>query len=121
MPQRLAKKGLLVGWDAADWKVINPLMDAGLMPALQGLVERGGLGSLALRDPPSPRMLWTSMARGHTADRHGILSFVQPHEEGTGVRPVLGTSRKVKALWTVLNQNGLRSNVFGWWPGHPAE
>ena len=26
-----------------------------------------------------------------------------------------------KALWNILNQNGLRSVVIGWWPSHPAE
>ena len=35
------RKVLLVGWDAADWKVINPLMDAGKMPNVQRLVENG--------------------------------------------------------------------------------
>ena len=40
-------KVLLIGWDAADWKIINPLMDAGEMPNLQGLVERGVIGNLA--------------------------------------------------------------------------
>jgi hypothetical protein len=28
------KRLLLVGWDSADWKLINPLMDAGAMPTL---------------------------------------------------------------------------------------
>ena len=28
-----SRRVLLVGWDAADWKVINPLMDAGKMPS----------------------------------------------------------------------------------------
>src|SRR5690606_21968568 len=72
MPARLARKVLLIGWDAADWKVINPLMDAGLMPALQRLVERGVMGNIATLDPPFSPMLWTSIATGHTADRHGI-------------------------------------------------
>jgi hypothetical protein len=26
------RRVLLVGWDAADWKVISPLVDMGLMP-----------------------------------------------------------------------------------------
>ena len=28
------KKVVLIGWDAADWRVISPLLDAGEMPAL---------------------------------------------------------------------------------------
>ena len=33
------KKVLLIGWDAADWKFLNPLIDAGLMPTLKKLIE----------------------------------------------------------------------------------
>jgi len=32
-------KVLLIGWDAADWKVINPLMEEGLMSSLQSFIE----------------------------------------------------------------------------------
>ena len=38
MGKRIAKKVLLIGWDAADWKVISPLMDAGHVPTLEKLV-----------------------------------------------------------------------------------
>ncbi len=121
MAERAARKVLLVGWDAADWKVIDPLMEAGLMPALHGLVSRGVRGNIATLDPPFSPMLWTSIATGHGADRHGVLNFIQPRADGSGVRPVLGTSRRVRALWNILTLSGLRSNVVGWWPSHPAE
>jgi predicted AlkP superfamily phosphohydrolase/phosphomutase/tetratricopeptide (TPR) repeat protein len=119
--ERLARKVLLVGWDAADWKVISPLMDAGHLPALQRLVERGVMGNVATLDPPFSPMLWTSIATGKTADQHGILHFTQPDASGQGVRPVLGSSRKAKAFWTILSEQGLHVNVVGWWPSHPAE
>ena len=38
------KRVLLVGWDAADWKVIHPLLDAGKLPALARLVATGAIG-----------------------------------------------------------------------------
>ena len=62
--QRLAKRVLLIGWDAADWKIINPLMDAGLMPTLNALVNKSVIGNLATLDPPLSPMLWTSIATG---------------------------------------------------------
>ncbi len=40
-----SRKVLLVGWDAADWKVIHPLMDAGKMPNVQRLVKNGAIGT----------------------------------------------------------------------------
>ena len=32
---------LLIGWDAADWEHINPLLEEGLMPTLDALINRG--------------------------------------------------------------------------------
>ena len=48
----LTKKILLVGWDAADWRVITPLLDAGQMPALESLIDRGVMGNLSTLTPP---------------------------------------------------------------------
>jgi len=121
MPESPARKVLLIGWDAADWKVIDPLLDAGYMPALQGLIERGVRGTITTLDPPFSPMLWTSIATGKTADQHGIVHFTQPREDGINARPVLSLGRRVKALWNILSQEGLRSNVVSWWPSHPVE
>jgi tetratricopeptide (TPR) repeat protein len=111
----------LVGWDAADWKVIHPLMDAGKMPNVQRLVENGAMAQLATLQPPLSPMLWTSIATGKRPFKHGILGFSEPLPNGLGIRPITNLSRKCKAVWNILNQNGLRSVVLGWWPSHPAE
>ena len=115
------RRVLLVGWDAADWKVIRPLMDAGKMPNVQRLVRNGAMGQIATLHPPLSPMLWTSIATGKRPFKHGIHGFAEPAPDGSGVRPVTNLSRKSKALWNILNQNGLRSVVIGWWPSHPAE
>jgi len=116
-----SRKVLLVGWDAADWKLIQPLMDAGKMPALRHLVERGAAGQIATLHPPLSPMLWTSIATGKRPFQHGIHGFSEPMPDGSGVQPVSSLSRKSKALWNILNQSDLRSIVIGWWPSHPAE
>lgn len=121
MSKRTAKKILLIGWDAADWKVINPLMDNGLMPTLNKLVNDGVIANLATLDPPLSPILWTSIATGKLADKHGILGFVEPDASKMQARPVLSTSRKVKAIWNILTQEGFKTHVVGWWPSHPAE
>ena len=116
-----SRRVLLVGWDAADWKVINPLMDAGKMPNVQRLVEQGAMGQIATLHPPLSPMLWTSIATGKRPFKHGIHGFSEPTPDGRGIQPVTNLSRKSKALWNILNQQGLRSVVIGWWPSHPAE
>ena len=118
-PQK--KKVLLIGWDAADWKVINPLMDAGRMPFLQSVVERGVMGNLATLHPVLSPMLWTSIATGKRPYDHGILGFTEPTPDGSAVQPVSSLSRNTKAIWNILNQQGYTSNVVGWWPSHPVE
>ena len=113
-------KVLVVGWDSADWKIIDKLMSNGLMPAMKSIVDNGVRGKLATLDPPLSPMLWTSMATGVRPFDHGVLGFVEPDEKG-GVRPVSSYSRKVKAIWNMLSIEGIKSNVVGWWPSNPVE
>ncbi len=116
-----SRKVLLIGWDAADWKVIHPLMDAGLMPNVQRLVEGGSMGQIATLHPPLSPMLWTSIATGKRPFKHGIHGFSEPSPDGRSIQPISNLSRRTKALWNILNQNGFTSTVIGWWPSHPAE
>lgn len=115
------RKVLLVGWDAADWKVIHPLIDAGKMPTVQRLIERGVMAKLATLQPVLSPMLWTSIATGKRPFKHGIHGFTEPIPDGSGIQPVTNLSRKTKAVWNIFSQNGLSSNIVGWWPSHPAE
>jgi len=117
----LAKKVLLIGWDAADWKIINPLLDQGLMPTLDDFVNQGVIGNLATLRPILSPMLWNSIATGKRPDKHGIHGFMEPDPQTGGVRPVTSTSRKVKAIWNILTQRGYKTHVLGWFAGHPAE
>ncbi len=121
MAEPLAKKVLLIGWDAADWKIINPLLDQGLMPTLDNFINQGVMGNLATLRPILSPMLWNSIATGKRPHKHGIHGFMEPDPHNGGIRPVSSTSRKVKALWNILTQRGYRTHVLGWFAGHPAE
>ena len=115
------RRVLLVGWDAADWKIINPLMDRGKMPNIRRLAENGVMGNISTLHPVLSPMLWTSIATGKRPFKHGIYGFFEPTLDGMNVQPITNLSRRTKAIWNILNQNNYRSNVVGWWPSHPAE
>ena len=115
------KKLLLIGWDAADWQIINPLLRQGKLPALSRLMNRAAWGNLATLDPPISPMLWTSIATGKRPYKHGINGFTELTQDGKTVRPVRVTSRTCKAIWNILNDNNYKTNIVGWWPSHPAE
>lgn len=115
------KRVMLIGWDAADWTFLTPLLDAGRMPNLSRLIARGASGKIATLQPVLSPILWTSIATGKRGDKHGILGFVEPTPDGQGIRPVSSTSRGVKAIWNLLSQQGRRSVVVNWFASHPAE
>lgn len=117
----MSKKVLLIGWDAADWKIIWPLIAKGQMPALKKLIERGVYGNMGTMDPPYSPMLWSTVATGKTPDKHGVHGFIEIMPNMKGIRPVTVNSRKAKALWNILHHKGYKSNVVGWWPSFPAE
>ena len=121
MPKRLTQRVLLLGWDAADWKIIHPLLERNEMPALKRLIETGVSGNLSTLQPILSPILWNSIATGKCADKHGILGFTEPAPDGKSVRPVRSTSRRAKAMWNILSQCGLHSAVVNWFASHPAE
>ncbi|MEM6799421.1 MAG: alkaline phosphatase family protein, partial [Planctomycetota bacterium] len=120
-PEGAPRRVLLVGWDAADWQMIHPLIERGMMPTLASLIERGAWGNLATLRPILSPSLWNSVATGKRAHKHGVYGFTEPDPDGAGVRTTSSTSRKCKALWNILTQAGLKTNVVGWYASHPAE
>ncbi|WP_299226998.1 alkaline phosphatase family protein [uncultured Psychroserpens sp.] len=114
-------KVLLIGWDAADWKLIWPLIAKGEMPALKKLISNGVYGNMSTMNPPYSPMLWSSVATGKTPDKHGVLGFIELKPNLQGIQPVTTNSRKSRALWNILHNQGYKSNLVGWWPSFPAE
>ncbi len=114
-------KLLLIGWDAADWKIIWPLIHQGKMPSLQGLIQNGVYGNMSTMNPPYSPMLWTSAVTGKTPDKHGVLGFIEVLEDNSAVRPVTSLSRNTRAIWNIFHNQEMKSNLVGWWPSYPVE
>ncbi len=112
-------KVFLVGLDGADWKIADPLMAAGRMPNLLGLVRSGVRSNLLSITPMLSPVIWTSIATGVEPSRHGILDFLAPSAKGVS-EPVTSRARRVPALWEMLSEAGTRVGVTGWWATWPA-
>jgi Flp pilus assembly protein TadD len=108
---------LLVEWDAADWKVLHPLIDAGKMPALNRLVEEGVSGELSSVPPLVPAMLCTSIMTGKRAWQHRVCHAMELGLHGR-MEPISATARRTAALWQMLAHAGRRSIVAGWPASH---
>lgn len=68
-------KIMLIGVDAASWKIIQPLIAKGELPTFASLIQEGVSAPLkSLRGYKSPA-LWASIATGKTPEKNGILYF----------------------------------------------
>ncbi len=119
--QENRRRAVVIGVDSADWKLIDSVAAEGRLPNLMALRERGTSGPIqTLVDCPLSPVIWTSVATGKVPGKHGITWFLVDQPDGTRV-PVRSHNRKVKALWNILAEKGLRSTAVGWWASYPAE
>lgn len=108
---------LVIGVDGLEPSIVDDLIQAGRMPNLARLAERGVLGRLATLDPTYSPVIWTTVATGQPMDAHGITDFLSEPE---GV-PFTSNCRKVPALWNIVSDHGLSVDSVGWWVSWPAE
>ena len=114
-------KVVLVGIDAADWQIIDPLIAAGRLPVLARLKREGAWANLRSMDPMLSPLLWTTVATGKPPEEHGVVDFLVS-EPGTGRKsPVTSTARRVRALWNIFSEAGRTCDFVAWWATWPAE
>jgi len=116
-----APRVIVVGWDGADWSLLDPLLAKGRLPHLEALLEKGVAARLETYRPRASPLLWTTMATGLTPPEHGVVDF-QEFDVATGASlPISGRSRTGPAIWNVASARGLTVGVVGWWASWPAE
>ena len=110
----MANRLLLVGWDAADWRILHPLIDAGELPALRRIVETGASGQLLGTQPLVPVAQWATIATGKRPWQHRVCHPIETITGANQAVPVTAARRRSLALWEMLAQAGKRSLVVGW-------
>ena len=121
----ISDKIMVVGVDGLDPRLSRHYIDAGKMPNLQKIVERGAqrkdlvlLGSQPTVTPPQ----WTTLATGANPVVHGICQFDRTIPGRINQRGYNLDSRNVKAeaAWNCLAEAGRKTLVFHWpggaWP-----
>jgi predicted AlkP superfamily phosphohydrolase/phosphomutase len=113
-----AGRVLLIGLDGAEWDLLGPMLEAGELPNLARLRDRGVYGKLRSLEPPqkSPA-IWTTIATGKSPEEHGIRAFV----DQVGGRPLTKNMRQARALWNIASGVGKTVGVVGWLMTWPAE
>lgn len=67
---------LLIGLDAATWKVVTPMAVAGELPAIASLEARGATSTVHAPPPRLSPVNWTTILTGRPEQEHGIHDYV---------------------------------------------
>lgn len=110
---------LILGWDGAEWSHIERLCKEGQLPQLSQMLNFGLQCPISSLQPMLSPLLWTSVVTGKRAHDHGVLGFVEQSLEGP--KAISSLQRKGPALWNILSEAKLKTQVLNWWPSNPAE
>ncbi|MBD3348176.1 MAG: hypothetical protein GF400_03135 [Candidatus Eisenbacteria bacterium] len=114
-PAKPNLKLLMVGVDGATWRVASSMMKRGELPNLSKTVASGSAGVLESVRPMYSTRIFTSIATGKTADKHGVRGLSE-----TRADDVL-----VKRIWNILHeQMGWDYGTVEWfltWPPSTSE
>ncbi|MFH1864822.1 MAG: alkaline phosphatase family protein, partial [Candidatus Eisenbacteria bacterium] len=103
-------KLLLIGVDGATWRVARPMLERGAMPNIAAAAESGSSGVLMSMSPMFSPRIFTTIASGKVADKHGVQG---PSDTTTDA--VL-----VKRVWDILwEQKGWDYGLVEWYVTGP--
>ncbi|MEC8734453.1 MAG: alkaline phosphatase family protein, partial [Planctomycetota bacterium] len=75
LPKPNDAKVLVIGWDAADWRAIRPLLEQGKRPPLPRMLAAGVHGTNPTHTPVLSPLLWRSIGTAKRPYKHGIHGF----------------------------------------------
>ena len=114
-------KVFVIGLDGSTWRVIIPLVKEGKLPSLSRLLKESYWSILLCAERATSPLVWTSIATGKKAEKHGIFDHTV-REPGTyEAVPVKSYHRKVKAIWNILSENKKSIGLIDWYVTFPPE
>jgi predicted AlkP superfamily phosphohydrolase/phosphomutase len=115
---------LVFGVDGLAFRILDPMIEQGLLPNFQKLRDDGVRAILQSIIPPLTPPAWVSMFTGLRAAQHGVYDFWDYEQTPRGAQaPVVTHRRGGKAVWNILSEWGKRvivANVPLTYPPEPV-
>ncbi len=114
----MSRRVHIFGISGATWTMMDPLLQAGELPAIASLIARGCRGTLSsvrVGDDKHfrPQIAWPTIATGVEPNHHGVTRFFHTADD-----------LLVPTLWDRFQEAGLTVGLFGWpitWPVRPIK
>lgn len=100
-----ARKVVLVELNEITWRIVDPLLREGALPAFADLIRRGARATpVAPENPPDldPWISWMTVYTGRPPEEHGVKFLEQPPETVKGPK-----------VWDLAADAGKSVGVFG--------
>ncbi len=75
--QQTDNKVVVIGFDGADYQIVDQMLAAGELPNLAKLAQMGGFKPLIPTNPPQTPVSWSTFATGVNPGRTGIYDFLK--------------------------------------------
>ena len=116
----------MIGLDGLEPSIVGPMLDAGELPNLARMRERGGYSTVATTSPAQTPVAWSTFATGTNPGGHGIFDFLRRdpktyrpdialsrHEPAGAFRPPKAVNlRRGMAVWDLLSSRGIDSTIL---------
>src|SRR5437588_4513599 len=87
---------LIVGWDGADWEILDDLLSRDLLPNVRQMIRGGFRTDLASTIPAHSWAAWPTFLTGLHPAGHGVFDFVE-RDPRDPQRHVPATSMSIRA------------------------
>jgi predicted AlkP superfamily phosphohydrolase/phosphomutase len=113
-------KLIIFGLDGACFDLIDDWLEAGALPTLAGLIDRGGTADLQSCTPATTPPAWSSLTTGVNPGKHGVFGFYRRVPDSYAVQPVSDRDVRANRLWDYASAEDLTSLVVNVPVTHPG-
>jgi predicted AlkP superfamily phosphohydrolase/phosphomutase len=106
-----ARRILVIGLDGATFDLFDRWFEAGELPFLRGMAQRGLRAPLTSVFPAKTIPAWYSFATGLDPGSLGVFGFTEPNG-GPGRSRLVQTFRPAEAIWDRLSRHGTTVGVL---------
>jgi predicted AlkP superfamily phosphohydrolase/phosphomutase len=116
----------VIGLDGLEPSIVRSMLDAGELPNLARMRDRGGFSTVATTSPAQTPVAWSSFATGTNPGGHGIFDFLRRdpltyrldvglnrYEPAGAFRPPKAVNlRRGTTVWELLSTRGIESTIL---------
>jgi predicted AlkP superfamily phosphohydrolase/phosphomutase len=108
----MTNRAVVIGLDGVTWRLLDPMIEAGVMPRLGELAGRGAQGVLQSTIPTYTPPAWTSAITGVNPGRHGVYGFMEGHAQHETRGLIHSGKIAAPAIWEMANAQGARTGIY---------